>query len=194
MNLADFAWSERSRNLHPSDATNHLAGACYFHSLPTSWKTSRRWDTVIKNGRSSYRSEPFSSTVREARRNEAPPTFNSFQLAWAVTKGLAELKTPKNVQKYCQESLFLNVHYTATVRSFCHSSSAGWLCPCQRGWRFTGPRKYWNARFWDGATLGGGLLGCASFGASANEISTCAIGLRSVGECCSSSSSSWFYL
>ena len=61
---------------------------------------------------------------------------------------------------------------------------AGWLCPCQRGWRSTGSRKYWTARFWDGATMGGGLWGCASFGASANEISTCAIRLRSDGECC----------
>ena len=103
-----------------------------------------------------------------------PTGINSHQ-------GFSRIKDTKKSSKILSRKPLLNVHYTATVRSFSHCSSAGWLCPCKRGWRYTGSRKYWTARFWDGATLGGGLLGCASFGASANEISTKQLGCAQMG-------------
>ena len=76
----------------------------------------------------------------------------------------------------------LNVHYTGTVRSFCHCSSAGWLCPCQTeggailGQENTEPRafemaRHWVADFWVVHHLGRAPmrlvrahLGCAQMG------------------------------
>ena len=100
MNLADFAWSER----YFTQQTTSLGPAIFIH-FPTFGRQTEDIKTVIKKGRSSHRWEPFASTVHEARRNEAPPTFNSLKLASTVTKGLS-LKETKNVQKYCQKASF----------------------------------------------------------------------------------------
>ena len=76
----------------------------------------------------------------------------------------------------------LSVHYTATVGSFCHCSSPGWLCPCQTeggailGQENTEPRafemaRHWVADFWVVHHLGQApmrsvraQLGCAQMG------------------------------
>ena len=101
-------------------------------------------------------------------------------------QGFSRIKDTKKRSRILSRKPLFNVHYATTVRSFCHCRL---VMSVQERVALIWVRKHWTARFWDGATLGGGLLGCASFGASANEIRTCAIELRSDGECCEGSMS-----
>ena len=190
MNLADFAWSERSGYGTSREWRDKPPHWCLLLSFTFQLLKDKQ------KMRHCYQKRKIVLQIRAILINGTRGTqkwstsnIQLFPTGINGHQGFSRIKDTKKRSKILSRKPLLNVHYTATVRSFCHCSSAGWLCPCQRGWRFTGSRKHWTARFWDGATLGGGLLGCASFGVSANEISTCAIGLRSDGECCEGSMS-----
>ena len=153
MNLADFAWSKRyftqqTTSLVP--AIKSTLAAIFIH-FPTTCIGKQTEDKAPLSKTEDRLTDPFSSTVNEARRFEAPPTFNSLQLASTVTKVLAELKTPKKRSKILSSKPLFNVHYAATVRSFCHC-------------RFVMSVQERVALYWVRKTLNRTLLRCRDIG------------------------------